>query len=43
MKVISANAKIIVTNDKHFNVLKKIDFPKVNVVDIDAFKDILAI
>ena len=38
---ISANANYIVTNDKHFNVLKKIDFPKVNIVDIDTFKKIL--
>ncbi|MCL2649570.1 MAG: putative toxin-antitoxin system toxin component, PIN family [Candidatus Azobacteroides sp.] len=39
---VSANANIIVTNDKHFNVLKEINFPKINVVDIDAFKNILA-
>ena len=38
---VSANANYIVTNDKHFNVLKKIDFPIVNVVDIDAFKRVL--
>ena len=38
---ISANADHIVTNDKHFNILKSIDFPKVNVVDIDAFKRII--
>jgi len=39
---ISANANIIVTNDKHFNVLKEINFPKINVVDIKAFKNTLA-
>jgi putative PIN family toxin of toxin-antitoxin system len=38
---ISANANYIVTNDKHFNILKEIDFPKVNIVDIDAFKRII--
>ena len=38
---ISANAKYIVTHDKHFNVLKKIDFPKVNVIDMNAFKKIM--
>jgi len=38
---VSANANIIVTNDKHFSVLKKINFPKINIVDIDAFKNIL--
>ena len=38
---IVTNADYIVTQDKHFNILKKIDFPKVNVVDIDTFKSIL--
>jgi putative PIN family toxin of toxin-antitoxin system len=38
---ISANAKNIVTNDKHFNVLKTIDFPKVNIIDIDTFMQIM--
>ena len=27
---VAANADYLVTNDKHFNVLKEIDFPKVN-------------
>ena len=35
---IAANAKCIVTEDKHFNVLKSIPFPKVEVIGIDAFK-----
>lgn len=34
---IHANAKYIVSNDRHFNVLKEISFPKVDVVDIDTF------
>jgi len=38
---ISANADCIVTNDKHFNTLADIDFPKINVIDIDTFKSIL--
>lgn len=29
---ICANANSIVTSDKHFNVLKKIEFPKVNII-----------
>ena len=37
----SGNANYIVTNDRHFNVVKKVDFPKVNVVDIDTFKRIM--
>jgi predicted nucleic acid-binding protein len=40
---ISANANSIVTNDKHFNILKDIAFPKVNVIDIDLFKKIVAL
>jgi predicted nucleic acid-binding protein len=38
---VSANVDFIVTNDKHFNVLKNIDFPQINVIDIDAFKKII--
>jgi putative PIN family toxin of toxin-antitoxin system len=36
---ISANAKYIVSNDRHFNILKEIDFPKVDIVTIDEFKE----
>ena len=35
---IAASAKCIVTEDKHFAVLKSIPFPKVEVVGIDDFK-----
>ena len=38
---ISANADYIVTNDRHFNILNNIDFPKIKVVDIDVFKNVL--
>ncbi len=38
---IASNADFIVTNDKHFNVLKAIKFPKVKVVSIDKFMDFL--
>lgn len=34
---ISANAHYIVTNDHHYDVLKYIAFPKVNIVDIQHF------
>jgi putative PIN family toxin of toxin-antitoxin system len=37
----NAGANFIVTNDKNFNPLKNIDFPKINIVDIDTFKNIL--
>ena len=33
----SANAHYIVTNDHHYDVLKDIDFPKVNIVNIQQF------
>jgi uncharacterized protein len=35
---IAANAHYLATNDKHFNILKKIPFPKVNVISLDEFK-----
>ena len=38
---ISSNADYIVTEDKHFNVLKGIEFPKVNVINISQFRDLL--
>ena len=38
---IAGNADYLITNDKHFNLLKKIDFPKINVVTIDEFKKII--
>jgi len=38
---IAANAICLVSHDKHFNILKGIDFPKVNVVSIEGFKKIL--
>ncbi|MGM9693488.1 MAG: putative toxin-antitoxin system toxin component, PIN family [Alloprevotella sp.] len=34
---IAANAKYIVTNDKHFDVLKHIAFPRVNVINAKSF------
>lgn len=38
---IVANAQYIVTEDKHYNVLETIDFPKVDVIDLDTFLRIL--
>ena len=34
---IAANARFIVTEDHHFNVLKEIPFPSVSVINIDDF------
>ena len=38
---VSGNADFIVSHDKHFDILKSIAFPKVNVIKIPEFKDIL--
>lgn len=34
---ISAGAKFIITEDHHYNVLKKIEFPKVDVINLDDY------
>ena len=34
------NSDIFVSNDKHFNFFKNIDFLRVNVIKIDKFKEI---
>jgi len=34
---IAANANYIISQDTHFDILKKIDFPKVNVIPIEEF------
>ena len=35
---ISANAVCLVSNDSHFKVLKNIDFPKVNLLNLSDFE-----
>lgn len=39
---IAANIHYLVTNDKHFSILKSINFPKVNIINIDEFIKLLA-
>jgi len=39
---LNAGADYIVTNDKHFNILKEIEFPRVNVIDIETFKQFIS-
>ena len=39
---IKTNAKFIVSNDHHFSVLANIDFPHVDVVDIEQFLEIVS-
>ena len=38
---IAAGADYLLTEDKHFDVLKDIDFPNVNVVSLNEFRHIL--
>jgi len=35
---IAGNANYIITNDKDFNILKQVNFPKVNVIKIEEFE-----
>ncbi len=35
---ISADADCIISNDKHFQILKTITFPKVNVLTLNEFE-----
>lgn len=38
---IAGNADYIVTNDRDFNVLKNLEFPRLNVVSLNEFKTIV--
>jgi len=38
---IACNAHYLATNDKHFNILKNIAFPKINVINVDEFKIVI--
>ena len=38
---IVANARYIVTNDHHYNILRKIKFPSVDVINLTDFLDLL--
>ncbi len=38
---IAGNADYIVTNDKHFGVLKSIEFPPITIINIDEFLELL--
>ena len=40
---IASNADYLVSNDKHFNVLKSVGFPKVQIIKIDEFVELLKI
>lgn len=36
---ITGNVDCIVTHDKHFNILKRTDFPKIRVCNVNSFKN----
>jgi len=38
---LNAGADFIVTNDKHFNELKSNDFPKMNIINIVEFEELI--
>jgi putative PIN family toxin of toxin-antitoxin system len=38
---LNAGADYIVTNDRHFNILSKIEFPPIDVINIEKFKEII--
>lgn len=38
---VAANADYIVSNDAHFKPLRQIDFPKLNVITVEQFHNIL--
>ena len=38
----SGNVHFLVTNDKHFKVLKSINFPSINVITLEGFKELLS-
>jgi len=40
---INSNSNILVTNDKHYQILKSIEFPKVNIANIDDFAVLLGV
>ena len=39
---VAGNAKYIVTEDSHYNVLRSLDFPKVDIIKLDDMMNILS-
>jgi putative PIN family toxin of toxin-antitoxin system len=37
----SANVHYIVTNDKHFNILKSVRFPVLNIITLEDFRELI--
>jgi putative PIN family toxin of toxin-antitoxin system len=38
---VAGNVDYLITNDRHFNPLKTLDFPKLTIVSLDEFKKII--
>lgn len=38
---IAANADCLVTHDNHFNVVSKVAFPRINLMDLATFRELL--
>jgi predicted nucleic acid-binding protein len=38
---LNAGADYIITNDRHFDILNSLNFPKIKIIDIDTFKGYL--
>jgi len=38
---IASNAHYLATNDRHFNILKSLEFPKVHVINVIEFRQII--
>lgn len=38
---ITANARFIVTNDHHYDILKTIDYPSVDIINLDDFMKLI--
>jgi putative PIN family toxin of toxin-antitoxin system len=38
---IASNSDWIITHDKHFNVLNQISFPRINIISIEEFINVL--
>jgi putative PIN family toxin of toxin-antitoxin system len=40
---VAANADLLVTNDRHFDVLRTVGFPKVTIATAQSFRDLLTL
>lgn len=39
---VSSNAQYLVSNDNHFSILERVDFPKIRVIRMEEFKKVLS-